>query len=268
MSYPPPPGQSPYPPGPPPYGPPPSGPPQYGGGYGAPPKHLRGRTPLRLALIFGVVGLALVIVGAIIIAKKSFSAVDNFQRVSVASGTGTVSFTNAGNYLAYYEADNVNSGIKSVPVPLVALQSPSGKDMTLDTLYGGGNRASGQIKTRLTYGYNGHKGVAIYQFKITETGQYKVQVQATAGTAPNSDIAFGKSIGGGIALGAGLVVPGALLLVTAIILLIIGLVKRSRHKKQIAAGAGGGYGGPPPPNYPYPPQGPQPPPAWPAAPEQ
>ena len=54
-----------------------------------------------------------------------------------------------------------------------------------------------------------------------------------------------------------------LFLITAIILLIVGLVKRSRHKKQLQSGYGGGYGGygggypaGPPPGQPWPQQPP------------
>lgn len=250
MSYPPP-GQSPYPPGPPP-----------GGGYGGPPKHLRGRIPLRLSVIFLVVGIALVVVGGVVVANNSLGKVDSFSRVSVASGSGTATFTGTGGYLAYYEAPGVGSSTDRVPLPLITLRSPSGKTMTLETLYGGHARSDGRINSRLTYNYNGHNGVAIYQFTINEKGTYQVQLQAPGNTDPRSDIAFGTSIAGGLAIGVALIIPGILLFVAGIVLLIVGLVKRSRHKGQLAsygAGYGGGYGGysggPPPPNYGYPPQG-------------
>ena len=48
-------------------------------------------------------------------------------------------------------------------------------------------------------------------------------------------------------------------LIAAIVLLIVGLVKRSRHKSQLASPYGGGYGGPPA-NYPPPGYGQQGPP--------
>jgi hypothetical protein len=273
--------------------PPPAYPQSPEASYNAPPKHLRGRIPLRLSIIFLVVGIVLAVVGGVIIGKKSLGAVDNFKRVSVSAGAGTVKFSHTGNYLAYYEAPGVNSDISTVPVPLIAFKSPSGKVRVLDTLYGGKTRQNGHIGTKLTYSYHGHHGVAIYQFKITEKGTYQVEVRATTGTAPDAKIAFGKSIAGGIALGAGLLVPGILLIIVGIILLIIGLVKRSRHKKQLQqqpyAGAGfpqgggypqgapqgggypqGGYpqAGPPQPGYPAPgtpqPGYPQQPPAPPA----
>lgn len=227
---------------------------QYPGAAPPPPPgavRKRGRTPLRLALIFGVIGLALVIVGAIVIGTKSYSKVNGFSRVSIAAGSGTAQFSSAGNYLAYYEASDVTSSIKSVPLPLVALRSPSGKVQVLNTLYGGAPRSSLQIKSYLTYQFNGHNGVAIYQFSVPQAGRYDVRVQATGNEAPGADIAFGKSIGSGIAVGAALLVPGILLIVAAIVLLIVGLVQRSKGNKQVPATP---YGPPPGSGYPPPQQ--------------
>lgn len=223
---------------------------QYPGAAPPPPPSAvrkRGRTPLRLALIFGVIGVVLVIVGGIVIGTKSYSKVNGFSRVSIAAGSGTAQFSSAGNYLAYYEASDVTSNIKSVPLPLVALRSPSGKVQVLNTLYGGASRSSLQINSYLTYQFNGHNGVAIYQFTVPEAGRYDVRVQATGNEAPGADIAFGKSIGSGIAVGAALLVPGILLIVAAIVLLIVGLVQRSKGNKQAAAAP---YGPPPGSGYP------------------
>jgi hypothetical protein len=257
MSYPPPPGQSPYP-----SGPPPSGPPPYGGGYGAPPKHLRGRTPRRLGWIFLIVAVALFVAGGIVLGTKSYGAVNNFKRVSIASGNGTVSLSGTGKWIGYYEASNVDTGIDRIPNFEVALTSPSGKNVPLEPY---GNRKDGKVD-KLTYDYNAHKGAAAFQFNATEKGTYRVQLVARDTLPANADVAFGRDIVGATAAGALLIVGGVLFLIAAIVLLIVGFVKRSRHKKQLAAGA---YGGGPPPNYPYPPQGQQPPSAWPAtAPEQ
>lgn len=225
--------------------PPPAG---YPGYPGAQPAKLRGRMPLRLALIFGVIGLAMTIAGGVVIAKKSFGKVDNFDRVGVGA-TGKVTFDKTGNYLAYYEGDEVDDNISKVPLSAITLTSPSGRSMRLETLYGG--RKDNTIDTKLTYDYHGHKGVAIYQYKIKEKGTYQVSIQPTGGESTGSDYAFGKSIGGALALGVALIIPGVLFIVTAIILLIVGLVKRSRHKKQLQAGPFGA----PPPGYGYPQQG-------------
>lgn len=195
------------------------------------------------------------------LAKKSFGKVDDFARVPVAGG-GTVQLDRTGKYLAYYEADNVDSGISRVPVPAIRLTDPSGKQMVLSTLYGGKSVQSGQISTKLTYDYNSHRGVAIYQFTISTKGQYQVEVGPSSEAAPGSKIAFGESIAGGTVLGVLLVLPGVGLIIAAIVLLIVGLVKRGRHKKELAQYP---YGGPPqnyppqpgfgPPGGPWPSQG-------------
>lgn len=195
-------------------------------------QRLRGRTPLRLSIIFFVVAVLLFVVGGIVLANKSFSKVNGFERVKLAS-SGSVQLNRTGNYVAYYEADNVDSGTRSVPRIPIAIQSPSGKIQQLNTPYG--NRSDGKVKI-ITYQYNGHNGIALYQFKISEKGTYKVQVGSNTAAASGADMAFGESIAGGTAAGALLVVGGGLFLITAIVLLIVGLVKRSRHKKELQYG--------------------------------
>jgi hypothetical protein len=228
-------GQQPYPASP----PPPGGQPR-----------LRGRIPLRLALIFGVVGIALAIAGGAVIATKSFSQVDGFSRVDIAAHNGVARFASAGNYLAYYEAPGASSLKKQIPLPLIALRSPSGQTQQLETLYGGQPRDTLRLTSTLSYDYHGHSGTAIYQFRVPEAGTYQVLVESS--TAPaGSDVAFGKSIGKSLALGAGMLAPGVLLVLVAIILLIVGLVQRSSSRKRLAAmqnqyGSSPGYGYPPP----------------------
>lgn len=234
MSYPPPP-----PPG---YAPPP--------GYGPPPggkRRLRGRIPLRLALIFGVVGLALVIVGAVVLATKSISRVDDFDRVSISAGSGTVKFDDTGKFLAYYEHDGFDIDEESPPTLAVVLTSPSGKKLPLTTFYGG----KSTTVDKLSYNYDGHDGAALYEFDIKEKGTYQVQIQANGNLPSDAQLAFGESIAGGLVVGVLLILPGVLLVIAAIVLLIVGLVKRSRHKSELARYP---YGPPPPggppPNYP------------------
>ncbi len=197
---------------------------------------LRGRTLLRLALIFGLVGLGLTIAGGVIVAQKSLSKVPHFQRVSVSAGSGTVNLS-SGKYVAYYESSAVTRNVKQVPVVPVRLTSPSGARMVLDTLYGGKKVADATGKNdikQLDYHYDGYDGVAMYQFTITESGRYQVELAQPSDVPDDAKIAFGPSIAAGTAIGAALVVPGILLLLTALILLIVGLVRRRRHKRQLA----------------------------------
>jgi hypothetical protein len=223
-----------YPPPPVPAAPAPSGKPR-----------LRGRIPLRLALIFGIVAVVALGIGIYFLATQSLTKVNDFQRVTVADGTGTVSFANTGGYIAYYEASDVSSDTDSIPTVRVALRNQKTQQvMELKTLYG--DNSNGTI-TKLTYDYNGHSGAALYQFHISATGKYDVAVQGTTDTASDAKIAFGKSIAKGTAIGGGLVAGGVLFLIPAIVLFIVGLVKRSRHKKELATA--GSYGYPPPPGY-------------------
>ena len=206
------------------------------------PAHLRGRKPLIVSIFLGVAGLALLIVGAVVVGTQSLGKVNDFQRVSVSAGTGTVTFSGTGGYVAYYEAPNYDTGSKQVPIVRVRLTAPSGQQMILQTPYG--NRSDNKVKS-LTYDYNGHHGAALWQFHISETGRYRVDLAAPPGAAPGADMAFGRSIAAGTVVGAILVALGILLLVAAIVLLIIGLVKRGRHKAELRTAAY--YGGPPPP---------------------
>ncbi len=251
MSYPPPPPGNPYPQYPAqPYGSAPTG-----------PVRLRGRTPRRLGWIFLVVGIALIVVGGVVYQSQSLDKVKDFSRVSIADGGGSATFDKAGNYLAYYEQDGIDTKTKGIPIIAIRLTSPSGKQMILDTLYGGGRPQDLKIKSYLTYSTDGHDGVAIYQFKISEAGDYKVEFGGTEVAGPDSDMAFGPSIGKGTAVGAGFIIPGVLLVIAAIVLLIVGYVKKRRHKRELRSLPAGlappayGYAGGPAPGYPQQPAG-------------
>ncbi len=205
---------------------------------------LRGRIPLRLALIFGVLGIALAVAGGVVGIKAGLSKINDFQRVSLADGTGTLTFK-PGGYIAYYEAPHFDTSGNSVPLVVVAMHNRStGADVS-GRLYG--NNGNGKVD-RLTYDYNGHHGAAMYEFTIKAAGQYVVELQKGQSTAASdADVAFGKSIAKSLAVGGVLLIVGIILVVAAIILLIIGLVKRSRHKKELASATPYGY--PPPPGY-------------------
>lgn len=208
-------------------------PPPPASGYGAPPPgpgRLRGRTPRWLGWIFLALGVVLIVVAIVIAATKSLSKVDDFQRVKAGS-TDSVTFSHTGKYVAYYESDAITSHQDTVPKIKVLITDPDGKQTTLATPYG--NRSDGKI-SKLNYTYHGHKGLAVWQFDIAKTGTYKVEV----GAAPQADaqVAFGKSIAGGVIVAGMVGILGVLLLIAAIVLLIVGFVKKGRHKREIAAG--------------------------------
>ena len=229
-------------------------------------QRLRGRRSLQIAVLLFVLAVAAFVVGGIT-TSNSQNKVDSFQRIPIATSVSNLSpqnvtFAKPGGYIAYYEAPDVTDNITRIPEPQVALLSPSHQELDLTTPYG--NRSDNKIKL-LTYDHDGHHGVAVWQFHISEAGTY----QAVAGysEAPaGAQMAFGTSIATGTAAGGLVIVGGVLLLVAAITLLIIGLVKRGRHKKQLATASAYGFAGPPgypgasaypgPSGYPgYPPQG-------------
>jgi hypothetical protein len=242
MSTPPPAAPPPGPYGP--YGPYPSAPPPAGS---APAGPLRGRTLRRLGWIFLVIGIAVVVAGAVVLGTTALNKVDSFHRVSIASGGGTVDLTSTGKFVGYYEASNVSSSISRIPDITVAVEDSSAQPVTLERY---GNRSDGKV-SKFTYDYHGHHGAAAFQFHISQPGTYRVVVQAQESLPPDAQIAIGPDISTSTAIGGLIVVLGILALVAGIVLLIIGFVKRSRHKRELAA---------PAQPYGYPPAAPPPPP--------
>jgi UPF0716 family protein affecting phage T7 exclusion len=222
------------------YAPPPSAPQPVPAGDGKP--RLRGRIPLRLAIIFLVLGVAAIVVGGVIGFKAGFNKVDKFQRVSVAQGSGTIHLA-TGSYLAYYEAPGFDTNSSRIPIVKVTMRNKSTGKAVTGSFYG--HRSDGKI-TKLTYDWHGHHGAALYEFHISKSGAYLVQLQPVSSTvASNADVAFGTSIAKGLAVGGILAIVGVLLLIAGIVLLIVGLVKRSHSKRELAnAQAYGGYGQP------------------------
>jgi uncharacterized membrane protein len=232
---------------------------------------LRGRRPILVGGILMIVGLVLVIIGGIIGNTSAYSKVNGFQRVAVADHTGTITFKNAGGYVAYYESDEVtDSTSQKIPeIPVVLTNQDTHQQLALQTPYG--DRSDGKIKY-LHYDHDGHKGLAMWQFHIDQPGTYQVELRDNTAAAPDATVAFGKSIASGVVLGGVFVIIGALLLLAGLIVLIIGLVKRRRHKRELRAGRSGyggpssfgGYGGAQPAGWPQPPQSG---PAWPQTPQ-
>ncbi len=189
-----------------------------------------------------VIGLALTIGGGVLASTKSYSKVNDFQRVAVKDSTGTVNFSHAGGYVAYYESSTI-TGSTSQRIPEVGgtlTNQATNTTVTLQTPYG--NRSDGKIKF-LHYDYNGHKGVALWQFHIDQPGAWKVQLETGAGLPADAVIAFGPSIAKGVVIGGIIAVLGVLLLIAGLVTLIVGIVKRRRNLKELRGGGFGGYGG-------------------------
>jgi hypothetical protein len=243
--------------------------------YGYPPTppegqpKLRGRSAVRVGAILTGLAVVLIIVGAVVVSTRSLSKVDNFQRIKVSDGSGTLHFDHPGGYVAYYESDTVTNSTRAVPLIPVRLTDPAGTSKILTTKYG--DRADGKIKL-LHYDYHGHQGLAMWQFHIDTPGTYQVELGANTRAAPDAVVAFGESIAAGVAVAGGLIGLGVALLIAGVITLIVGLVRRSRHKTQLATAAPypAAAGGWPQPQWPpqpwsqeqWPPQQPQ---QWPPA---
>jgi hypothetical protein len=236
--------------------------------YGYPPTppeakpKLRGRTAVRVGAILTGAAIVLIIVGAVVAATHSLSKVDNFQRVTVSDGSGTLHFDHTGGYVAYYESDAVTNSTREVPLIPVRLTDPSGTSKVLTTKYG--DRSDGKIKL-LHYDYHGHQGLAMWQFHIDTPGTYKVELGGNTRAAPDAVVAFGESIAAGVAVAGGLIGLGVILLIAGIITLIVGLVRRSRHKSELATAVAhppGGWPQQPWSQEQWPPQQPQ---QWPQA---
>jgi hypothetical protein len=262
MSYPPPPGQ--YPPPPPP--PPGQQPGQYAVVSGLP--VLRGRTLRRVGWSLLLASIVLFVVGGVLYETTALSKVKDFQRVQlspggtspiIATGSGTVHLSK-GKVVVYYEASGANDLKNHIPVPYSELTSPSGQKIQTYTLYGGGDvRQNKKIKDSLNYSKDGHDGVAVLQFTAPETGDYQVTVDLIGSTAkPGADAAFGPDIDTQSNVALTLVGVGMALFIGAVVVLIIGYVKRRRHKKEITqhgyvVALQPGQQPPPPPGYQPPP---------------
>ena len=206
------------------------------------PPPTRGRG--RLAIIVGAVSMALaaaaIIVGA---ALGSPTAVGQFQRVRVSDQRGTISFTNTGDYVAYYESTataqlgDQPEQITANRVPLVPVQltnqltnQTTAQRLVLNTPYG--NRADGKPQ-KLHYDYGGRGALAMWQFHISQTGRYQVELGTTSPAAdPDAVVAFGPSTA--LAAGGIAVISGALVFIAGLTTLIVGLVKRRRSKRETA----------------------------------
>ena len=191
------------------------------------------------AIIVGAVSMALAVVAMIVgAALGSPTVVSQFQRVSVSDGRGTITFDNAGDYVAYYEsAATAELGdqpekVTANRVPLIPVQltnQATGQRLVLNTPYG--NRADGKPK-KLHYDFQGRGALAMWQFRISQTGRYQVDLGTASPAAdPDAVVAFGPSTA--LAADGIIVISGTLVFIAGLATLIVGLVKRRRRKRQV-----------------------------------
>jgi hypothetical protein len=200
-----------------------------------PPRLLRGQRAIRIGAILLAVGVLIAIVSYKIAKPIDEGKVNGFQRVGAGDQNNpTVTFEHPGDYVAYYELIYVPDQVPLIPTTLT--NQADGQVVTLSTPYG--NRP-GWVKY-LHYNHGGHNGVAMWQFRIDHAGTYTVKTD----DSPLSPVtvAFGPSIARSHTLGTVGYWFGELLVLSGLIVLIVGFVKRRRHKRALRAG----YSGVPP----------------------
>jgi hypothetical protein len=213
----------------------------------------------------------LIAAGAAVIGTKSLGKVNGFHRIAYPQG-GTVNLDGSGKWIIYLEASNADS-LSRIPFQ-VQVATQSGNQLPVQYY---GNPGTGQKVSKFTYDYNGHHGIAAYQFSVPAAGTYIIRGQGLP-LPSGADLAVGRDITTSTVVGGALIGGGVLFAVAAIVLLIVGYVKRSRHKNELRAGGfgapawgvpggyaapppgygappAGGYGAPPPGGYGAPPSG-------------
>jgi hypothetical protein len=194
-----------------------------------------------LGWIFLGVAVVAFVIGGVVLGTKSLSQVNDFQRVSFEQG-GPVQLDGTGKWVVYLEAGNVDS-LQRIPFRL-AVSGPSG--LPLRVAYYG-DPGPGEKVHKFTYDYNGHTGIAAFQFTVTTPGQYTLRAQAVEPVPSDARLAVGRDIAGSTIVGALFIVAGVVFAIAAAVLLIVGYVMRSRHKAELRAGQY--WGGAPPMTY-------------------
>lgn len=198
---------------------------------------MRGRRALAVGAALTALGAVAAIAAALV---NSPTGVSQFQRLAVSDRAGTITFTHTGDYLAYHESraaarlgDQPEKVTASrVPlIPVTLTNQASGQQLELTTPYG--NRPGGSKPKKLHYDYRGRGALAIWQFHISQTGRYQVQLSTShPAPGPGAVVAFGPSVAPGargiMVLWAGFVFLAGLITIT------VGLVRRHRAKRRPA----------------------------------
>lgn len=215
--------------------------------------------PSKAGYWIGAVLMALGVIGGIALigfgAKSLSDTVNSFRRVDAASG-GAVSFSATGRYYAYYERVGIKDRSDLPPVRITLSRGGQSETLTSN---------SGRSGADEHYHIGDHEGVRIGAFTVRQSGQYRVTVNGEPGGSATDQIAFGKgSIVRGLVGVIGGLLGGGLLGLIGLVVLITTAVRRSSHRKRLAAvgygpGPPGGYGAPPA----WPPASPGAPAPWP-----
>jgi hypothetical protein len=176
-------------------------------GYPAPRQRVRpGRAWYLVALGIFVAGVAWLVVGLV----SLVGTINDLQRVPLPSG-GTVSLTHSGGYTIYYEGPGAQTGdIPDFHINVAA--ASNGAAVGSLTRYG----------SNVTYSVGSHQGRAVLSFQVRSPGQFKI---TATGAPAGADLAFGGSIGGGIASALLPAIPLiALGFLAALVLLVVRII--------------------------------------------
>ncbi len=186
-----------------------------------------------ILMVIGVAGgIALVVFGA----KSVVDTVNSYRRVDVRTG-GSVSFSKAGRYDAFYEHPGIRRR-RDLPPIQITLSGPGGQ-LTIDSDI---NRTN----TTEHYSFGDHEGVRITRFNVAQPGRYQVRVLGEPIGNGVDEIAFGRgSITEGILGVIGGVLGGGLVMFIGLIVLITTAVRRGRYRRRMSQ-AGYGTGCVPP----------------------
>ena len=158
--------------------------------------------------------------------------IDGLQRVPI-PGQGEVTFTEAGDYILYYEGHGASSG--SNPAFNASL-APAG---------GGGAVKFGDYGGSLTYDLSGHSGRALGTFHIDKPGTFLLQTDS-AEASGQGNVAVGESVSGGIVRTVVVAIVGAAVLFLAgvALLVVVAIRRRSARRMVPAQGIEAGSEGP------------------------
>lgn len=201
------------------YTPPPGGgfPPQFPGqpfGQQARP----GRVRVWHLLIFLILAGAIASMGYSAIALAT--SVSSLQRVPLPAG-GTVTLSNSGDYVLYYEGPGAQHGdLPSFDVRVVP--ASSGAAVARLTKFG----------SVVTYSSGSRRGRAVLELTVSRPGQFTIAVSGYSGSS-GSDLAVGPNVASGIVRFAAIRSPLVVLSVIAgVIIVIIIWIARSFARRR------------------------------------
>jgi hypothetical protein len=168
-----------------------------------------------LAVLLG--GVAWAVVGLISLSGQ----INSFPRAPMPAG-GTVTLTQSGGYVIYYEGPGAASG-----------HGPSCNVRIVSASASAAMAGIGPYTGTATYSFGSRQGTAVLTLQVMRPGRFLVGFSCASPVPGGSDLAFGHSISVGI---VGIVLPSLALIFTGIagviVLFIIRLTRTRRARAQ------------------------------------